>query len=186
MLWKLALATGLLALAWGLRVRLARAFLLALLHSVYRIRLRGLEHLPQGGALLCVNHLSHGDALFVGAAIPRRVYFLMHRSFFRAPVVGWIAKLFDTIPVASEDSAAEKQESLRRAAQFARAGELVCIFPEGAISRTGHLLGFKHGLETIARDADVPIVPVVLDRVWGSIFSFSSGRFFWKRPRRND
>ena len=164
--------------------KLARVLLLALLHSVYRIRVRGLENLPRGGALLCVNHLSHGDALFVGAAIERRVYFLMHRSFFRAPVVGWIAKLFDTIPVASEDSAAEKQESLRRAAELARAGELVCIFPEGAISRTGHLLGFKRGLETIARDAQVPIVPVVLDRVWGSIFSFSSGRVFWKRPER--
>jgi len=164
--------------------KLARALLLVLLHAVYRIRVRGLENLPAGGALLCVNHLSHGDALFVGAAIPRRVFFLMHRSFFRAPVVGWIAKLFDTIPVASEDSAAEKQESLRRAAELARAGELVCIFPEGAISRTGHLLGFKRGLETIAREAGVPIVPVVLDRVWGSIFSFSSGRFFWKRPER--
>jgi len=164
--------------------KLARALLLALLHTFYRIRVRGLENLPRGGALLCVNHLSHGDALFVGAAIPRRVYFLMHRSFFRAPVVGWIAKLFDTIPVASEDSAAEKQESLRRAAELARRGELVCIFPEGAISRTGHLLGFKRGLETIARDANVPIVPVVLDRVWGSIFSFSSGRLFWKRPER--
>ncbi len=164
--------------------KLARALLLALLHAFYRIRVRGLEQLPRGGALLCVNHLSHGDALFVGAAIERRVYFLMHRSFFRTPVVGWVAKLFDTIPVASEDSAAEKQESLRRAAQLARAGELVCIFPEGAISRTGHLLGFKHGLETIARESGVPIVPVVLDRVWGSIFSFSSGRFFWKLPQR--
>jgi len=164
--------------------KLARALLLALLHTFYRIRVRGLENLPSGGALLCVNHLSHGDALFVGAAIQRRVYFLMHRSFFRAPVVGWIAKLFDTIPVAAEDSAAEKQESLRRAAELARRGELVCIFPEGAISRTGHLLGFKRGLETIARDAGVPIVPVVLDRVWGSIFSFSSGRLFWKRPER--
>ncbi len=182
--WKLALALALLLALWTWRLALLRALLLALLHSVYRIRVRGLENLPQGGALLCVNHLSHGDALFVGAAIPRRVYFLMHRSFFRAPVVGWIAKLFDTIPVASEDSAAEKLESLRRAAELARAGELVCIFPEGAISRTGHLLGFKRGLETIARDADVPIVPVVLDRVWGSIFSFSGGRLFWKRPER--
>ncbi|MBK7645530.1 MAG: AMP-binding protein [Planctomycetes bacterium] len=184
MAWKLALAAVLLAACWRWRLLLARVVLLALLHTVYRIRVRGLENLPAGGALLCVNHLSHGDALFVGAAIPRRVYFLMHRSFFRAPVVGWVAKLFDTIPVASEDSAAEKQESLRRAAELARTGELVCIFPEGAISRTGHLLGFRRGLETIARDAGVPIVPVVLDRVWGSIFSFSRGRVFWKRPQR--
>jgi acyl-[acyl-carrier-protein]-phospholipid O-acyltransferase/long-chain-fatty-acid--[acyl-carrier-protein] ligase len=184
MAWKLALAAALLGLAWIWRLQLVRALLLALLHACYRIRVRGLERLPRGGALLVANHLSHGDALFVGAAIPRRVFFLMHRSIFRAPVVGTLAKLFDTIPVASGDSPAEKQESLRRAAEFARRGELVCIFAEGAISRTGHLLGFKHGLETIAREAGVPIVPVVLDRVWGSIFSFARGRVFWKLPQR--
>ncbi len=184
MTWPFLLALPLLAAAWIWRLELVRAFLLALLHTLYRIRVRGLENLPPGGALLVANHLSHGDALFVGAAIPRRVCFLMHRSFFRAPVVGAVAKLFDTIPVAAEDSAAEKQESLARAAELARQGELVCIFAEGAISRTGHLLGFKRGLETIARDAGVPIVPVALDRVWGSIFSFARGRVFWKRPQR--
>ncbi len=183
MTWPFLLALPLLAAAWIWRLELVRAFLLALLHTLYRIRVRGLENLPPGGALLVANHLSHGDALFVGAAIPRRVCFLMHRSFFRAPVVGAVAKLFDTIPVAAEDSAAEKQESLARAAELARQGELVCIFAEGAISRTGHLLGFKRGLETIARDAGVPIVPVALDRVWGSIFSFARGRVFWAPQR---
>lgn len=182
--WRILFALPLVAAAWIWRLQLTRALLLALLHTFYRIRVRGLEHLPSGGALLVANHLSHGDALFVGAAVPRRVYFLMHRSFFRAPLVGAVAKLFDTIPVAAEDSAAEKQESLRRAAELARRGELVCIFAEGAISRTGHLLGFKRGLETIAREAGVPIVPVALDRVWGSIFSFARGRVFWKLPQR--
>jgi 1-acyl-sn-glycerol-3-phosphate acyltransferase len=151
---------------------------------VYRIRVRGIEQLPAGGALLISNHLSHADALWIGAAIRRPVVFLMHRSFFRVPIVGRVARLYGTIPIASEDSAEEKQRSLSLAVQQARAGGLVCIFPEGAISRTGQMLGFRRGMETIAREANVPIQPIVLDRVWGSIFSYERGRFFFKRPRR--
>lgn len=151
---------------------------------VYRIRVHGVEHLPAGGALLIANHLSHADALWIGGAIQRPVIFLMHRSFFQVPIVGWFARLFGTIPVASEDSAEEKQRSLARAAAYARSGALVCIFPEGAISRSGQMLGFRRGLESMAREAQVPIVPVVLDRVWGSIFSYEGGRFFFKFPRR--
>jgi acyl-[acyl-carrier-protein]-phospholipid O-acyltransferase/long-chain-fatty-acid--[acyl-carrier-protein] ligase len=74
-------------------------------------------------------------------------------------------------------------ESLRRARQEIDAGEVVCIFAEGAISRTGHLLPFRRGFEKIVEGSGVPIIPVHLDRVWGSIFSFKDGRFFWKRPR---
>lgn len=172
----------------GALVKLARwaigACVRGAMRLVYRVRVHDLEHLPSGGALLIANHLSHADALWIGSAIQRPVVFLMHRSFFQVPIVGWFAKLFGTIPVASEDSAEEKQRSLARAAWLARNGALVCIFPEGAISRSGQMLGFRRGLEGIAREAQVPIVPVVLDRVWGSIFSYEGGRFFFKFPRR--
>jgi len=157
----------------------------ALVRALYRIRVQGLASLPEGGALLVANHLSHVDALLIGAALwPRHVRFLMHRSFFRMPVIGTLAARLGAIPVASEDSAERKAESLRWAADLAASGGKVCIFSEGGISRSGTLLPFARGVETIARDARVPIVPVALDRVWGSIFSFSGRRFFWKRPRR--
>ena len=64
------------------------------------------------------------------------------------------------------------------------AGHMVCVFAEGSISRTGNLLPFKRGLEKIVDGLDVPIIPVHLDRLWGSIFSFESGRFLWKWPKR--
>lgn len=165
--------------------RLVRALAVRLIRSVYRIRTTGLERLPPGGALLVANHLSHVDALVLGAALsPRETRFLMHRSFFSVPVVGSFSRWMGAMPVASEDSPEEKAAALARAAAAAKAGEHVCIFAEGGISRSGALLPFARGLEVIARDARVPIVPVALDRLWGSIFSFSEGRFFWKRPRR--
>lgn len=155
-----------------------------LMRCVYRIRVRGMDRLEPGGALLIANHLSHVDALMIGAAMHRDIVFLMHRSFFSVPLVGTVARLYGTIPIASEDNAEEKRQSLARAVEHAKNGRLVCIFPEGAISRSGQLLGFRRGMETIARDAGVRIQPIVLDRVWGSIFSYERGRFFFKRPRR--
>jgi len=155
------------------------------LRTIYRIRVTGRERISSGGALLVANHLSHVDALLIGAALaPREVRFLMHRALFAIPVVGAFARLMGAMPVASEDTPEQKAESLRRAAEAAAGGELVCIFAEGGISRSGALLPFARGLESIARDARVPIVPVALDRLWGSVFSFSGGRFFWKFPRR--
>ena len=162
-----------------------RAVAVALVRSVYRIRITGLEALPEGGGLLVANHLSHVDALILGAALAHRpVRFLMHRSFFAVPIVGAFSRFMGAMPVAAEDSPGAKAESLARAAATARGGQLVCIFAEGGISRTGALLPFARGLETIAREARVPIVPVALDQLWGSLFSFSGGRFFWKWPRR--
>jgi acyl-[acyl-carrier-protein]-phospholipid O-acyltransferase/long-chain-fatty-acid--[acyl-carrier-protein] ligase len=162
-----------------------RAAAIRALRAAYRIRTTGVENLPEGGALLVANHLTHVDALLLGTALAHReVAFLMHRSFFSVPIVGGFSRLMGAMPVASEDSPGEKAASLARAAAAARDGRLVCIFAEGGISRSGALLPFARGLETIAREARVPIVPVALDRLWGSLFSFSGGRFFWKWPRR--
>lgn len=165
--------------------KIVRSIALAILRTIYRIRTSGLENLPEGGALLVSNHLSHVDALVIGAALPHReVRFLMHRAIFAIPFVGSFSKWMGAMPVSSDDSAEAKARSLAEAAATARSGQLVCIFAEGGISRSGALLPFARGLEAIAREAKVPIVPVGLDRLWGSIFSFSEGRFFWKRPKR--
>src|SRR5205807_4921240 len=74
--------------------------------------------------------------------------------------------------------------SLLVARKALEAGELVCIFAEGEISRTGNLLEFKRGFEVIVKGLNVPVIPVLLDRVWGSIFSFEHGKVLWKKPRR--
>ncbi|OUU23200.1 MAG: hypothetical protein CBC13_06270 [Planctomycetia bacterium TMED53] len=156
-----------------------------LVHTLYRIRILGMENVPRrGGALLVVNHLSYADPFLVGASIPRFVHFLMHRQFKDMGLIGWASHLMRAIPVSSDDGPRAIIQSLENAAEHARNGNIVCIFAEGGISRTGNLLPFSKGLEKIARKADVPIIPVYLDRVWGSIFSFRGKKFFFKRPLR--
>ena len=75
-------------------------------------------------------------------------------------------------------------QALRTASEAIQNGEVVCIFAEGQITRIGHLLPFRRGFERIMKDVEAPIIPVALDGVWGSIFSFEKGRFLWKLPRR--
>ena len=88
------------------------------------------------------------------------------------------------IPIASDQGPREMIHSLREATQALQKGELVCIFPEGQMTRIGQMLPFRRGMERIMKGVDVPIIPVNLDGVWGSIFSFAGGHFLWKFPRR--
>ena len=162
-----------------------RFMIWALTHTVYRLRVRGASRLPKtGGALLVCNHVSFVDAALVAAVSGRPVRFLMFRGFFKVPILGWFARKMDAIPVSSRDSKEEKEAALSLAAQAAKDGELVCIFAEGAITRSGHLMPFASGMERIARQAQVPILPIALDRLWGSIFSYKGGTAFWKLPRQ--
>src|SRR5258708_17504081 len=75
-------------------------------------------------------------------------------------------------------------QSLRDASEAIKNGEIVCIFAEGQITRIGQMLPFRRGFERIMKDVEAPIIPVALDGVWGSIFSFEKRRFLWKLPRR--
>ncbi len=167
---------------------LIRFTLWLLTHTIYRIRIAGQEHVPfRGPALLVCNHMSHADALLVGACVQRFVRFLMYRPYYEIRWLNWIFRLMKAIPVSARNPR-EIVSSLARAREELAQGHVVCIFAEGAISRTGNLLPFKRGFEKILEglDAglDVPIIPVHLDRLWGSIFSFKDGRFFWKWPER--
>ena len=92
--------------------------------------------------------------------------------------------MMKAIPISSEQRPREMIRSLRTASDALRNDEIVCIFAEGQITRTGQMLPFRRGLERIMKGVDVPIIPVNLDGVWGSIFSFERGRFLWKMPRR--
>ncbi len=164
---------------------IARVCLWLLTHTLYRVQARGLENLPHsGGALLVCNHVSFIDPFLVGAPMWRYIRFIMLRRFYEKPVIHWFAKRMGAIPIADEGAPRKIVESLREAHSRLRDGELVCIFAEGAITRTGNLLRFHRGLERIVRGTGAPIIPVHLDRMWGSIFSFDRGRFFTKLPRR--
>jgi acyl-[acyl-carrier-protein]-phospholipid O-acyltransferase/long-chain-fatty-acid--[acyl-carrier-protein] ligase len=156
-----------------------------LTHTFYRIEVRGAENLPRRGpALLVCNHISFADPFLIGACTPRFIRFLMYRHFYETRGIHWLAKLMGAIPISEADKPREMVQSLRGAQDRLREGDLVCIFAEGAITRTGNLLRFRRGFERITRGLAVPVIPVHLDRVWGSIFSFERGRFFFKWPRR--
>jgi len=155
-----------------------------LTHTIYRIRIAGRVNIPRRGpALLICNHISMIDGALVGACIQRFVRFLMYGPYFRIPVLNWLMRQLYVIPITPGRKSGVAQ-GLERARAELEAGHVVCIFAEGAVSRTGNLLPFKRGFERIVDGLDVPIVPVYLDRVWGSIFSFKRGRFFWKLPER--
>ena len=161
-----------------------RLCLFLLTHTFYRIEVRGAENLPRRGpALLVCNHISFVDPFLIAACTQRFIRFLMYRHFYETRGIHWLAKLMGAIPISESDKPREMVESLRGAQARLREGQLVCIFAEGAITRTGNLLRFRRGFERITRGLEVPIVPVHLDRVWGSIFSFERGHFFFKWPR---
>jgi acyl-[acyl-carrier-protein]-phospholipid O-acyltransferase/long-chain-fatty-acid--[acyl-carrier-protein] ligase len=163
---------------------LIRFCLWLLTHSIYRIRIVNPQHVPlDGPALLVANHLSFIDGLLVGACVQRFVRFMVYAPFFQMPLLGRLFRLMRAIPTGG-GGAKGAIAAIRRAREELEGGHVVCIFAEGAISRTGNMLPFKRGFEKIVADLDVPIIPVHLDQVWGSIFSFKDGKFFWKWPSR--
>ena len=169
---------------WLLPDSLLRLLLWIATHTLYRLDVAGRERVPaRGGALLVPNHVSMADAVLLIASLDRPVRFLMFKGSYEHPLVKPFAKILKVIPIASDQGPREMIHSLREATQALQNGELVCIFPEGQMTRIGQMLPFRRGMERIIKGVDVPIIPVNLDGVWGSIFSFAGGRFLWKLPR---
>src|SRR5271165_1330056 len=161
-----------------------RLVLFFVTHTIYRVRVVGRDNFPEKtGALLVCNHMSFVDAALLVASTDRLIRFVMYQGIYDLPIVKPFAKMMKAIPISSELHPREMITSLRIASDALREGEIVCIFAEGQITRTGQLLPFRRGLERIMKGLDVPIIPVNLDGVWGSIFSFERGRFLWKMPR---
>lgn len=163
----------------------ARLILFFATRTVYRVQVSGRDNFPEKtGALLVCNHMSFVDAALLVAATDRPIRFIMYQGIYEHPVVNPFARIMKAIPISSEQHPREMLRSLQVAADALRNDEIVCIFAEGQITRTGQLLPFRRGLERIMKGVHVPIIPVNLDGVWGSIFSFERGRFLWKMPRR--
>src|SRR3954468_8050448 len=162
-----------------------RLLLWLLTHTVYRIKVVGRDNIPEkGGALFVANHMSLVDALLLIASTDRPIRFVMFKDIYEHPLIKPGAKIMQAIPISSQLRPREMIRSLRTASEAIRNGEVVCIFAEGQITRIGHLLPFRRGFERIMRNTDAPLVPVHLDGVWGSIFSYERGRFLWKLPRQ--
>src|SRR5437868_6425452 len=147
---------------------------------LYRVKAIGHENLPCGGCLLVPNHISWVDAIVLQLGCPRPVRFIIDEEFYRNRILHPILHMARAIPI----NRTRPREAIRRAATQIQAGQIVCIFPEGQLSRTGTLQRLERGFEMIARHAHAPVVPVFLDQLWGSIFSFRGGRFFRKWPRK--
>ncbi|HMP16942.1 MAG TPA: 1-acyl-sn-glycerol-3-phosphate acyltransferase, partial [Gemmatales bacterium] len=156
-----------------------------LMKLIYRTRVVGLENIPRTGpALIASNHLSMLDGFFLYMMIPRRIRFLVWAPYVNNSWVGWILRLGYCIPISENGSPRDLIHSLKLAQEALAAGELVGIFPEGAVSRNGNMMPFKRGMEHILKKAHAPIIPVGMDRLWGSIFSYRFGKLFWKWPRK--
>jgi acyl-[acyl-carrier-protein]-phospholipid O-acyltransferase/long-chain-fatty-acid--[acyl-carrier-protein] ligase len=164
---------------------LLRLVLWVATHTLYRIHVQGRENVPaKGGALLVPNHVSMADAALLIASIDRPIRFIMFKGSYDHWLVRPLAKIMGVIPISSQLHPREMIQSLRSATQALHDGEIVCIFPEGQMTRIGQMLPFRRGMERIIKGVDVPIIPVNLGGVWGSIFSYERGKFFWKMPRK--
>jgi len=168
--------------------RLLRLLLFALLYPplrlVYRLRCDGRQNIPGGAYLLISNHVSYVDALVLGAVVGPELRFVMWRHFYRKPLLNWFCRIFDAIPIDPADPPQEVRRSLDAVSDALREGRPVAMFPEGQMTRTGHVHAFRRGFELAARRVHAPIVPAYIDGLWGSIFSYEGGRILWKWPRR--
>ncbi|MBI1902888.1 MAG: AMP-binding protein, partial [Planctomycetia bacterium] len=173
-----------LYIVWLIPSASLRFFVLLASKTIYRVKVVGLENIPErGGALLVPNHVSWLDGVLLLLTSSRPIRMVAHAKYVTGGWIGRLARVMGVIPI---DPASKS--SVRRAIETAREalarGELVCVFPEGHITRTGELGPFKRGMLAIAEGTGAPILPVYLDQLWGSIFSYYGGRLFWKWPRR--
>lgn len=151
--------------------------------AIYRVRVEGLENLPeQGGFVLTSNHVSFADGVLLGLACPRHIRMLAYADYMNVWWLRWFTRISGIITI--EPGKRSVVQSIRAARAALAGGEVVGIFPEGGLTRDGQLQPFQPGFLAVLKDSDAPVVPVHLDGLWGSIFSYHGGRFFWKLPKR--
>ncbi len=154
-------------------------------HTIYRVHHEGLEHVPErGAALIACNHVSYVDAPLLAGAVRRPIRFVMHQDIYRIPVLNFIFRTSRAIPIAAQN---DKPDVYRAAFKAIRegleAGELLCIFPEGKLTRDGEMDIFRRGIERVLEETPVPVVPMALRGLWGSFYSHQGRGAF--RSRRD-
>ena len=155
-----------------------------LINLLYRIRISGMENIPRDGpAVLVCNHVSFADALVVGGCVDRPTRFVMHYKIFQIPIFKFIFESAKTIPIASaREDAALLEESFDKIDAELKAGNIVCIFPEGGVTTDGDVQKFRPGIEKIIERNAVPVIPLALCGLWGSWFSRQVGGGIRKIP----
>lgn len=154
-----------------------------LVHTFYRIRLVDAGRIPErGAAVLVCNHVSFVDAIVIMAESPRPIRFVMDHQIFRSPFFGWLFRHVKAIPIAPAHEDAELlTQAYDACGRALAAGELVCIFPEGKLTRTGEINPFRQGVAQILKRQAAPVVPMALRGLWGSVFSRREDTR-WPRP----
>ena len=161
---------------------LMRFLVWMLIHSVYRVHKRGLEHVPdQGPAVLVCNHVSYVDAMIIAGCIRRPVRFVMHYRIYRLPVLNFVFRTARAIPIAGKHEDPRLMERAFADIEQALAdGDVVCIFPEGRLTRNGSMSTFRPGVERIIATTPVPVISMCLQGLWGSVFSRDRGFVLWR------
>lgn len=176
---------ALMGFVWAMPDAVVRLAMRVLIRTLHPLEVLGREHLPTtGGALLACNHQSLVDWLLLMAAVDRPIRFVMYRGHYESRWLGFWARAIRAIPISSRDGPQQLARSMEAASDALRSGEWVCVFPEGEMTRTGQLLGFRRGLERIVRGTGCPVIPVALEGVWDGAFSFRRCRFAARLPRR--
>ena len=165
---------------------LLRFIAFMLTRCVYRFKVSGEENIPTtGAAILVCNHVSYVDAVLLMAASPRPIRFIMDQRIFATPLLGRLFKLAKAIPIAPQkDDPTVYERAFAAARQVLDEGDLLCIFPEGGITRDGELGEFKGGVMKILQTNPVPVVPLALQNLWGSYFSRIEGGTAMSKPFR--
>jgi acyl-[acyl-carrier-protein]-phospholipid O-acyltransferase / long-chain-fatty-acid--[acyl-carrier-protein] ligase len=180
----LAVAAVLIAILVWRPYLLGRILLVIFVRLFYRMRVFGAENIPQrGGALFVCNHVSYIDWVLLLVAQKRFIRFVLFAGWTRILFIRHILRWGRAIPIDAASGPKAILKSLRTGGDALAQGDLVCIFAEGRFTRTGFLLPFHRGFEQLVKNTDAPIIPVCLDELWGSVFSFYGDRTLWKWPR---
>lgn len=152
---------------------LMRFLVWMLIHTIYRVRVTGMDNIPEEGPVIVAsNHVSFADPLIIGGMIRRPVNFVMYHKIYRIPVLNFIFRTGKAIPIASRSENEEILENAYRSIhQVLGEGDVLGIFPEGKITGDGNIQPFKTGLEKIIAEQPVPVIPMALCNLWGSLFS---------------
>jgi 1-acyl-sn-glycerol-3-phosphate acyltransferase len=151
-----------------------------LIHTIHRVSTVDVERIPEeGAAVLVCNHVSYVDAIVIMAASPRPIRFVMDHQIFKTPLLGFIFRTGKAIPIApAKDDPWLMEKAFVDIAHALHDGELVCIFPEGRLTRTGEMSEFRGGITKIVERSKVPVIPMALRGLWGSVFSRDPANVF--------
>lgn len=157
-----------------------------LIHTIHRVHAVDADRIPQqGAAVLVCNHVSYVDAIVIMAVSPRPIRFVMDHRIFKIPVLSWIFRNGKAIPIApAKEDAVMMEQAYVTIAEALADGDLVCIFPEGRLTVTGDMNEFKGGIKKIVERSSVPVIPMALRGLWGSLLTRGKGNPFGRSFRR--